>query len=471
MSVGEANDKRFSITAYSMKFQANQVSGVRERAEEGGGGQRSAFVRLADDIRAFLAAAGGRTEEERQQYSETLNRAVLGFSEDRERLLAVIQDELIRRRIVGGPPEDSNFETLAEAIFAEVIGLNVLELILKQKDDLEEIQVIGTQIYEVRDGTPVQSIYSFHSAKEVERLQQNLVLYNNDIINPRKRWAEVMLADGSRVTMTGFGFTAEPTLTIRFYRMKHYNLETLCRPEFATMNEPIRQIITAILQSYFNMIVIGATNTGKTNLLKAFIAEMPDHERIITIESRFELMLKRDFPNKNVVEFETNDDDVLHSGNQAFKLALRQSPKRICHAEIRDGDANVYVRACTRGHEGSITTVHANSLEDAPEAITDMCMLDSRGMDAVRLTKRIAQYVTQIGFEMDIVHGKRKLVRIGEFVNADGEIRVNDIVRFDYSSGQWIFPAKFSEAASRRIFRYAPEQHALLRCAGVVESC
>ena len=82
------------------------------------------------------------------------------------------------------------------------------------------------------------------------------------------------------------------------------------------------------------MVVIGPTNSGKTNLIKAIIAEMDDNERIITIESRFELNLKRDFPHKNIVEYEIDEEDPRHSGLQAFKLALRQSPKRICHAEI-----------------------------------------------------------------------------------------------------------------------------------------
>src|SRR5690606_28516228 len=102
------------------------------------------------------------------------------------------------------------------------------------------------------------------------------------------------------------------------------------------------------------------------------------------IENRLEMMLKRDYPERNIVEYEVSDDDK-HNANQALKLALRQSPERIIHAEIRDEDANIYVRACTRGHRGSMTTVHANHLEDVPDVIVDMCMLDKRSMDTERL--------------------------------------------------------------------------------------
>ena len=77
------------------------------------------------------------------------------------------------------------------------------------------------------------SAYSLPSVRELERIQQNLVLFNNDTLNPRKRWAEVVLRDGSRVTMTGFGFTAEPTLTIRFYTIKRFDLASLAAAELS----------------------------------------------------------------------------------------------------------------------------------------------------------------------------------------------------------------------------------------------
>lgn len=409
------------------------------------------FASLADDIRSYLSAPHGLGEEDRRQYSETLNRAVLGYSQEREQVLAVITDRLIRLRIHGTANVRHPFQTLAEALFAEVIGLNVLELVLADKDGLEEIQVVGVQIFIVKNGITTSSSYRFDSIREVERIQQNLVLYNNDRINPRKRWAEVMLRDGSRVTMTGFGFTASPTLTIRFYTVRSFSLETLGSPAYSTLNEQIRVMLNAILAARFNVVIIGPTNSGKTNLMKALIAELPDEERIITIEGRFEMMLGRDFPSKNVVEYMTDEEDSYHRSDQAFKLALRQSPQRIIHAEIRDLDANIYVRACTRGHSGSMTTVHANRLEDVPEAITDMCMLDGRGMNAERLAKRITQYVTEVGIEMSYLRGRRVISRIGELCWEDGQTHVRDWVRFDEAMDNWLFPAPPSEAATSRL--------------------
>jgi pilus assembly protein CpaF len=320
----------------------------------------------------------------------------------------------------------------------------------------------------VRNGLACLSPHRFSSLKEVERIQQNLVLFNNDTMNRKKRWAEAMLSDGSRVTLTGFGFTQEPTLTIRFYTVRQFRLEALCRPEFATISEMMKEILLVIIRSYFNIVIIGATNTGKTQLMKSMIAEMPDNERIVTIESRFELMLKRDFPEKNIIEYEVDESDVFHSSRQAFKLALRQSPKRIIHAEIRDEDANIYVRACTRGHEGSMTTVHVNELEDAPEAITDMCMLDQRGMNPERLVKRITDYVTQIGIEMAVVQGQRKVVRIAEFSYVQGEVRAQDIVRYDYLQHQWKLAGKFSAKAAHRIQKHDPQGYAKLKALHIV---
>jgi pilus assembly protein CpaF len=436
-----AQQSRFSPSEFAAQLQSEKDSREAKAAAPYLSSEtKDEFIKLSEDIRGYLSAPHGLGEEERRQYSETLNRAVLGYAQEREQILAVITDRLIRLRIHGSSNVQHPYQTLAEALFAEVIGLNVLELILADKEGLEEIQVVGERIFVVRNGLTVPSVYRFNSVREVERIQQNLVLYNNDRINPRKRWAEVMLRDGSRVTMTGFGFTASPTLTIRFYTIRSFSLVTLSEPLYRTMNERVEQLLRAILAVRYNLVIIGPTNSGKTNLMKALIAELPDEERIITIEGRFEMMLGRDFPNKNVVEYMAEEDDAHHRADQAFKLALRQSPQRIIHAEIRDLDANIYVRACTRGHSGSMTTVHANRLEDVPEAITDMCMLDGRGMNAERLTKRITQYVTEIGVEMSYLGGRRVISRIGELYWKEGQTHVRDWVRFDESVDEWMYP-------------------------------
>ncbi len=445
---------RFSPAAYSAQIWAEDMGiGIPSHQVNG---EREAevlrdFARLAEDIRTYLALPRGSTEEEKRQYNESLNRAVLGYAEERERILAVIADRLLRQRIHELPDYKHPYSTLAEALFAEVIGLNVLELVLQNREGLEEIQVVGTRIFEVRDGCSLPSCFSFETLREVERIQQNLVLYNNDRINPRKRWAEVMLRDGTRVTMTGFGFTAQPTLTLRFYTVRRFHLHALSEPEYGTLSDPMREMLIGVLQARFNIVVIGPTNSGKTHLIKALIGELPDEERIITIEGRHELMLCRDFPEKNIIEYETDEEDALHRSVQAFKLALRQSPQRIIHAEIRDEDANIYVRACTRGHSGSMTTLHANTLEDVPEAISDMCMLDGRGMNPARLTKRIAEQVTQIGIEMRFAAGRRRVVRLAEISWADGEVKVLDWAVYDEMSEKWRYPCEPSAAAAAKL--------------------
>ncbi|HEY0827353.1 MAG TPA: ATPase, T2SS/T4P/T4SS family [Bacilli bacterium] len=468
----EGAQSKFSTTAYSAAITGATELSIPELSDRPHRiGQKSDFEGIVEEIRSFLVSTKGNTEEERSYYNETLNRAILGFTDDREKLLAIINDQLTKKRIHNALPGHSKFSSLAEAIFAEVIGLSVLELIIKNRGDLEEIQVVGIHIFEVRQGIAAPSPYRFQSIKEVERIQQNLVLFNSETLNPRKKWAEVMLRDGSRVTLTGFGYTAEPTMTIRFFVVKHFNLQMLCRPEYETMDEYLSLVIQSIIHSYFNMVVIGPTNSGKTNLIKAIIAEMPDQERIITIESRFELMLKRDFPDKNIIEYEVDEEDVCHSGEQAFKLALRQSPKRICHAEIRDRDANNYVRACTRGHEGSITSVHVNELEDVPDAIADMCMMDGRSMNPLRLTKRITEYVTQIGIEMGVVNGRRKIVRLGEYEFVDGEVHVREIVAYNHITQRWDIHEKFSQEAGKRFIKHDRDKFAALLALGLVEPC
>lgn len=411
---------------------------------------------IVEEMRSFLLSVKGASEEEQEQYSQLLNRAVLGYPAERERMFHLIHDELVRRGMEGALPPGEHYGTLAEMVFSEVIGLNVLELLLKNRDGLEEIQVVGRQIFEVRNGREELSGLRFESLGDVERIQHNLVLYNNERFSPRKPWAEVSLVDGSRVTMTGFGFTSEPTLTIRFFPLRRYSLSALCEPELETLHPKIAALLRLLVRSYVNMIIIGPTNSGKTHLLKCLIAEMPDEERIVTIESRYELMLRRDFPGKNVIEFEADESDEARTHAQAFKLALRQSPRRICHAEIRDQDANIYVRACTRGHSGSIACVHVNELEDVPDALTDMCMLDQRGMNPERLRKRIVEFVVQVGLEMAVVKGKRKLVRMAEFSYENGQVVATDLVRYDFSADRWIITDRFSRRLVHKMARHDP---------------
>jgi pilus assembly protein CpaF len=460
---------KFSLLSYARNIPTSgaigedQAQAVKREGSE-------LFEQYVEEVRSHLIAPRGKLDEEGQRYSDMLNRAVLGYPEERNRFLAIIADYIAKKRWNPFSFHAPSHQSLSEAIFSQVIGLNVLELVLKNRAELEEIQVVGTTIYEVRRGMPQPSEHSFRSHKEVERLQQNLVLYNNDTITPRKRWAEVRMLDGTRVTMTGFGFTSVPTLTMRFYTAQHFELAELCSPKYKTMDEPVLDVIRAVLAARFNLVITGPTNSGKTHLLKAFIAELPDDERLITIESRFELALSRDFPGKNVIEYEIAEEDRLHGGAQAFKLALRQSPERICHAEIRDEDANIYVKACTRGHDGSMTTVHCSELEDAPDAITDMCMMDGRSMNSSRLTKRIAQYVTQIGIQMSIVAGCRKIVRIGEFQYEQEQTVVRDIVRYNYETERWELPEPFSSRFAERIRRSSPAMYRSLQELGVIRA-
>lgn len=456
--------RKFSVIAYSQQVKSKSQRNAAHRV------QSDSFKRVVEDMRNFIIAYRAKSSADQTDFGEMLNRAVLGFYEERRQISAVIQDELIKRRLQHIPPPPQ-FQSLGEAVFAEIVGLNVLELVLRNKEGLEEIQVVGTRIFEVRNGMVSRSPYSFADLKDVERIQQNLVLYNNDVLNEGKRWAETRLSDGSRVTMTRSGFTSEPTITIRFYAVRTFSLQALCEPEHETIDEKAMHVLRSVLRSYFNIVIIGPTNSGKTHLMKALIAELPDHERIVTIESNFELMLKRDFPEKNIIEYEADEDDENHSSSRAFKLALRQSPQRICNAEIRDEDANIYVRACTRGHPGSMTTVHVNALEDVPDAITDMCMLDRRGMDPARMVKRITQYVTQIGIEMAVVKGKRKVVRIAQFNYDDGEVQVIDLVRYNEQKSVWEIAGKFTPRGAEQIKRHDPEGYKQMQKYGLVRIC
>jgi pilus assembly protein CpaF len=412
-------------------FDRHTESLQQQRAQD-----KLAFI--AKQVREQLMRFHEQDSAEAIQIIDLINKAVLGFAAERKWMHRKIEDTLLQLQILEVSDPIGIHETLADAIFAEIIGMNVLERLLERREQLDEIQVVGDQIYEVIGGIEHRSIYRFNDVSQVERLQQNLVLFNRDLLNQSKRWAEVQLSDGSRVTMTGFGYSAMPTLTIRFFDQRYWHLDKLV--EIGAMDQLTKDRLTEILSSQLNIVFIGPTNSGKTMLMKALLAELQDEERIITIESRRELMLHRDFPNKNLIAYEIDEDDELHDGAQAFKLALRQSPRRIIHAEVRDADANLYVRACTRGHNGSMTTLHASTLDDVPDVLTEMCMQDGRSIQAKPLALRIARYVVQVGIEVGRLaeDGRRGIKRIVAYEVVEGEILIRDLVVYDQSEKRWI---------------------------------
>lgn len=392
---------------------------------------------ISKQVREQLMRFQDQDSSEAIQIMDLINKAVLGFAAERKWMHRKIEDALLQLHILEMTDPLGIHGSLADAIFAEIIGMNVLERLLERREQLDEIQVVGDQIFEVIGGKERRSSYRFNDIAQVERLQQNLVLFNRDLLNQSKRWAEVQLSDGSRVTMTGFGYSALPTLTIRFFDQRYWHLDKLL--ELGAMDKPTVDRLRQILKSHLNIVFIGPTNSGKTMLMKALLAELPDEERIITIESRRELMLHRDFPNKNLISYEIDEDDELHGGAQAFKLALRQSPRRIIHAEVRDADANFYVRACTRGHNGSMTTLHASTLEDVPDVLTEMCMQDGRSIQANALSLRIARYVVQIGIEVGRLNenGQRGIKRIVAYEVDKSAITIRDLVSYNHSELRW----------------------------------
>lgn len=438
------SDSRFSTLSFlAEKKTSVQLTQTKHITE-------SPLKQICENIRQFLINPQQINSEAADSYNELLIEAVLGISRARNNILTIIDDQLAKMHIDLPKEYYLPYSSLREAIFAEVVGMNVLEVVIKQYERLEEIQVVGCDIFVVVGGQILTTPYKFQSIKEVERIQQNLVLYNRDVINFDKRWAEVMLQSGARVTLTGYGFTSAPTLTIRFFTMKHISLTALADKPYEMMPTIVVDWIIQLIQKRKNIVIIGKTNSGKTNLLKAMIAEMKDEERIITIESRCEMLLKREFPQRNIIEYEVNDDH-RHTAQQALKLALRQSPERIIHAEIRDEDANIYVRACTRGHQGSMTTVHANHLEDVPATIVDMCMLDQRAVDSERLLKRVTEYVTQIGIQLAIVDGKRIIQRLVFYRWQHNQVKLYDILRFNTEEKSWeIYKQCFEEYINDR---------------------
>lgn len=160
--------KRFSAIEFMSRHKG--MKGIEQQEDTSG----IQFQALCGDIRSYLSTPRGFDEEERRQYSEVLNQAVLGFPDARQYILSIIADRLLKQHVQEIEGYVHPYTSLAEAIFAEVVGMHVLEVIIRDTVGLEEIQVVGTNIYTIVRGEVSLSPYRFEHLKEVERIQQNL---------------------------------------------------------------------------------------------------------------------------------------------------------------------------------------------------------------------------------------------------------------------------------------------------------
>ena len=319
---------------------------------------------------------------------------------------------------------------LVSDVLHELLGLGPLEPLLKDPT-ITDVLVNGhSKVFVERYGVLESSPVMFKDEKHLLRIIQKIVSAVGRRIDESSPMVDARLADGSRVNAVVPPLAIDGCLlSLSKFARSPISLDRLI--EIGSVPLQVAEVLRAVVASRRNVLISGGTGSGKTTLLNAMSAFIDDHERIVTIEDSAELQLQQ----HHVVRLETRPPNIEGKGEitqrDLVKNALRMRPDRIILGEVRAGEAFDMLQAMNTGHDGSMTTVHANSARDALSRVEQMI-----GMSGVDIPARSAR--AQIASALNVViqvarlsDGRRKLIGLSELTGMEGEvITMQDIFKF-----------------------------------------
>jgi pilus assembly protein CpaF len=343
---------------------------------------------------------------------------------------------------------------LVSDVLHELLGLGPLEPLLKDPT-ITDILVNGAdRVFVERYGVLEPSAARFKDEKHLLRIIQKIVSAVGRRIDESSPMVDARLADGSRVNAVVPPLALDGSLlSIRKFARIPISMDRLI--EIGSVPTQVSEVLRAVVGARRNVLISGGTGSGKTTLLNAMSAFIDDRERIVTIEDSAELQLQQ----HHIVRLETRPPNIEGKGeiNQRdlVKNALRMRPDRIILGEVRAGEAFDMLQAMNTGHDGSMTTVHANSPRDALSRVEQMI-----GMSGVDVPPRSAR--AQISSAINVVvqvarlaDGRRKLISLSELTGMEGEvITMQEIFRFRQTgvSSDGIVQGKFEATGIRPRF-------------------
>jgi pilus assembly protein CpaF len=324
----------------------------------------------------------------------------------------------------------SERKQLIADVLDELLGLGPIEPLLKDPT-ITDILVNGADCvfverYGVLEPTPVR----FKDEKHLLRIIQKIVSAVGRRVDESSPMVDARLADGSRVNAVVPPLAIDgSSLSIRKFSRTPISMDRMI--EIGSVPSQVAQVLRAVVASRRNVLISGGTGSGKTTLLNAMSAFVDDRERIVTIEDSAELQLQQ----KHVVRLETRPPNIEGRGEIAqrelVKNSLRMRPDRIIVGEVRGGEAFDMLQAMNTGHEGSMTTVHANSPRDALSRIEQMVGMAGLDMPARSTRNQIASAIHVVVQVARLVDGHRRLVSLSELTGMEGEvITMQDIFHF-----------------------------------------
>jgi len=341
---------------------------------------------------------------------------------DRESAAMAIRNlvtDLLNREAV--PMSTSERRQIVDEILNEIFGLGPLETLLADETISDILVNTHDQVFIERGGRLEPADIRFKDNAHLSQIIDRIVSMVGRRIDESSPMVDARLPDGSRVNAIIPPLAVDgPHLSIRKFRRDALTGEDLIRYDSATAS--ILEILEGCVKARLNVLISGGTGAGKTTLLNILSSYIPTHERIVTIEDSAELQLRQE----HVVRLETRPPNIEGEGQvtqrQLVINSLRMRPDRIVVGEVRSEEAIDMLQAMNTGHDGSLTTVHANSPRDALSRLETMVSMAGLHLPASAVRNQIAAAIDVVIQIARLSDGQRKIVTVSEVVGMEGDV-------------------------------------------------
>ncbi len=330
---------------------------------------------------------------------------------------------------------DVERHALVSAVTEDVLGYGPIQEFLDDPS-VTEVMVNSTEsIYIERGGKLVDTGSRFYSAEHLRRMIERIASQVGRRIDEASPMVDARLPDGSRVNAIIAPLAVDgPVLTIRKFARRALGVEDLI--DIGTMTRQLADFLDASVKGKVTIVVSGGTGSGKTTLLNALSSFLPEEERIVSIEDAVELQLQQ----RHRIRLESRPANIEGKGlvtiRDLVRNALRMRPDRIVVGEVRGAEALDMLQAMNTGHEGSLTTLHANSPRDALSRIETMVLMAGMDLPLSAIREQMASAIDLIVHIERLTDGTRRVVQVSDVAGMESSVvQLNELFSFDFGAG------------------------------------
>jgi pilus assembly protein CpaF len=312
-------------------------------------------------------------------------------------------------------------ETLTADVLDELFGLGPLELLLKDPSISDILVNKSSQVFVEREGRIEETDIVFRDDRHLMQIIERIVSAVGRRIDESSPMVDARLQDGSRVNVIIPPLALDgPAMSIRRFRTDRLGADDLVARE--SLTAPMLAFLKGVIASRLNVLISGGTGAGKTTMLNVLSGFIGDHERVVTIEDAAELMLRQ----RHVVRLETRPPNIEGKGairqRQLVINALRMRPDRIVVGEVRGDEALDMLQAMNTGHDGSLTTIHANSPRDALYRLDTMVAMANLNIPERAVRQQVASAVNIVIQVSRLTDGTRRVTSVSEITGMEQDV-------------------------------------------------